>query len=125
MVAWVDKIGDYRVERRPISGGAAMPTVRAVGLHATDGSDVDTAHSWQMSQGYGVHSDAGQAADARARDFAAKVVGFATETALSSESLGVKRSGQAELNGARSGMVGRIMLDNGTRVLVTVAVRQK
>ncbi len=58
------------------------------------------------------------------REFAAKVVGFATETAMGSE-LKVKRNSQAELNGVRSGMVSRMILDNGTRVQVTVAVRQK
>jgi hypothetical protein len=35
------------VERLPLAGWAAMPTVRGVGLHGTDGFDVDTAHAWQ------------------------------------------------------------------------------
>jgi hypothetical protein len=48
MVAWVEKVGKYRVERLPLAGWAAMPTVRGVGLHGTDGFDVDTAHAWQI-----------------------------------------------------------------------------
>ena len=56
------------------------------------------------------------------RAFAASVVGFATEAALKSEELGVKRQGSKELDGNRKGMTARILLDDGTRIAVTVAV---
>ena len=60
MVEWVETIGEYQVERRPISGGAPMPTVRGVGLHATDGFDVDGAHAHQKRRGFGVHFYVGE-----------------------------------------------------------------
>lgn len=60
MVGFVDRIGDFSVEHRPIPGGREMPTVRGVGLHATDGSDVDNAHAHQKSLGFGVHFYVGE-----------------------------------------------------------------
>lgn len=62
-------------------------------------------------------------ADARA--FAAHVTGSAVEAAMSNENLGVKRSAEKELAGKRTGMVSRIVLDDGSVITVTVAVRQK
>jgi hypothetical protein len=59
------------------------------------------------------------------RAFAARVTGSAVEAALSNENLGVKRSGEKELTGKRTGMVSRIVLDDGSTITVTVAVRQK
>jgi hypothetical protein len=60
MVDWVKRIGEFRVERKPIQGGAPMPTVRGVGLHATDGFDVDSAHAHQAASGFGVHFYVGE-----------------------------------------------------------------
>ena len=57
------------------------------------------------------------------RTFAASVVAHATEEALASEHLGVKRQSSSELNGSRQGMVSRILLDDGSRIVVTVVVR--
>jgi hypothetical protein len=58
------------------------------------------------------------------RAFAAGIMGTATESALASEHLGVKRQATSELGGARSGLVNRITLDDGTRLVVQVLVRQ-
>jgi hypothetical protein len=57
------------------------------------------------------------------RAFAATIMGTATETALASELLGVKRQASTELTGARAGMVNRITLDDGTRLIVSVTAR--
>lgn len=59
------------------------------------------------------------------RNLAAAIVGFATEHALMAEDLGVKRSATKELTGNRTGMLARVVLDDGSTVTVTVAVRQK
>lgn len=59
------------------------------------------------------------------RALASSVVAFATEHALQAEDLGVKRSNTRELSGNRRGMVARIVLDDGSTIAVTVAVRQK
>lgn len=63
--------------------------------------------------------------NAHTRAFAARVCGAAVEGALADENLGVKRSGEKELAGKRTGMVSRIVLDDGSVITVTVAVRQK
>jgi hypothetical protein len=56
------------------------------------------------------------------RELAAKVVATATESALASDKLAVKRQAAGELSGARSGMQARILLEDGTRIRVQVVV---
>lgn len=59
------------------------------------------------------------------REFASRVTGSAVEAAMVNENLGVKRSQVKELTGRRTGMVARTVLDDGSVITVTVAVRQK
>jgi hypothetical protein len=56
------------------------------------------------------------------RELAAKVVATATESALASDKMPVKRQMAGELPGARSGMQARIVLEDGTRIRVQVVV---
>jgi hypothetical protein len=57
------------------------------------------------------------------RNFTAAVIGEAVEKALADDNLGVKRQAANELSGKRVGMVARIVLDDGTRLVVTAQVK--
>jgi hypothetical protein len=61
---------------------------------------------------------------AASRAYGAKVIGDAIEDALAAEDLGVKRTSTSEKKGA-TGLIARILLDDGSRLTVTVAVKQK
>lgn len=58
------------------------------------------------------------------REFAASVVGHATDAAMANEDLGVKRTASSDMK-LKNGIVNRIVLDDGTRIVVTVRVNTK